>query len=75
MKDDHVSVVLEDMNGKFDAVIDSVSGLASGVKELKSLIPDVADLKGDVKVIRNAVIDQTSQLNDHEDRLTNLETV
>jgi hypothetical protein len=75
MKDDHVAVLLEDMNSKFDVVIESVSGLASGVKELKQLIPDVTELKSDVKVIKAAVTDQTTQLNDHENRITAIEAV
>jgi len=73
MKDDHVTVIIEDMNSKFDAVIESVSGLTTDVKELKKIIPDVAELKDDVKVIRVAVTDQTKQLNDHETRITSLE--
>lgn len=73
MKDDYVAVLLEDMNSKFDAVIESVSGLATDVKELKQLIPDVTELKSDVKVIKAAVTDQTTKLNDHETRITVIE--
>jgi hypothetical protein len=50
------------MNSKLDAVMESVGGLATDVKELKQLIPDAAVMKSDIKVIKAAVTDQSHQL-------------
>jgi phage-related minor tail protein len=73
MKDDHLAVLLKDMNSKFDAVTEAVTDLSSDVKELKKLIPDVAELKSDVKVIKAVVVDQSHQIRDHDSQISSLE--
>jgi hypothetical protein len=73
MKDDHVAVLLEDLSSKFDGATEAVSAMAADVRELKQLIPEIADLKADIKVIKAAVTDQTHQLNDHKIRIAGLE--
>lgn len=72
MSDNHTDLVLEDMNSKFDAVVELVSQIRDDVKTLAKQ-KDLEEVKQDVKVIRAAVIDLSSQVNDHEKRLTSLE--
>lgn len=63
MKDDHMAVLLEDLDSKFDGVIEAVSDLATDVKAMKvdvaEIKEDVADLKTDVSAIKAAVTDQS----------------
>ncbi len=75
MKNDHIAVLLENLTNQFKGVTKVVIDLAGDIHELKQLIPDIRELKSDIKIIRVAVTDQTHQLNDHEDRIISLEQV
>ena len=70
---DYTNVLLEEMNGKFDLLIEIVGGMKDEMKTLAKQT-DLEEVKADVKVVKAAVIDQTRQLNVHEARITNLET-
>jgi outer membrane murein-binding lipoprotein Lpp len=70
MKDNHVAIILERMEGKFDAFAEAMSGIPADVEQLKN---DVAIVKDDVQAIKAAVKDQSGQLSDHEERVTSLE--
>jgi len=66
---DNLEVILEDMNGKFDRMLEIVSL----TREEMATKAELEEVKSDVKVIKAAVIDQNAQLNDHERRITHLE--
>jgi outer membrane murein-binding lipoprotein Lpp len=77
MKDDHVGVLLDDINSKFDAVVEVVGSVAGDVQTLKSTVEvlkdDMYEFESDVKAIKAAVIDQTHELTDYEHRIVSLE--
>lgn len=66
---DNLEVILEDMNGKFNRMLEIVSL----TREEMATKAELEEVKSDVKVIKAAVIDQNAQLNDHERRITHLE--
>ena len=77
MKDYHVAVLLEDLNSKFDAVTELVTGVAKDVSVVKTDLAeaktDLGEVKDTVRTIKAAVTDQTHELKDHDKRLRHLE--
>lgn len=71
--DDSSSAVIEHCDDQLKGIAEAVSDLAKDVREIKQLVPDMAEVKSDVKAIKAAVTDQSLQLNDHERRITSLE--
>lgn len=70
---DHLEVILEDMNGKFDRLIE-VAAQMQDTLERTATKDELAEVKADIKVIKAAVVDHSGQLNDHEQRITHLES-
>ena len=66
------SVLLEEMNGKFDVVIEAVGQMQDQMKLLAKQ-EDLEEVKRDVADIKAAVTDHSSQLSDYEHRITSLE--
>lgn len=60
------------MNSKFDAVLEAVSQIRDDIKGLARK-DDLEEVKQDVKIIRAAVTDLSSQVTNHEQRITTLE--
>ena len=69
---DHLEVILEDMNGKFDRLIEVTVQIQDELRTKPSR-EEFDDLKADVKIIKAAVTEHSVQLNDHEKRITHLE--
>jgi len=72
---DYTDVLLEDMNTKFDVLLEAIQPLGKMSEDLHQTMQDVAELKTDVKVIKAAVTDLSTQVNDREQRVTVLETL
>lgn len=76
-KKSYHDVVLEDINGKFDTLLEIVVPMQRDVATLKEdvavLKEDVAELKSDVRTIKAALTVTSTQVHDHERRITNLE--
>lgn len=68
----YTNVILEDMNAKFDRLIEVVNGMNDALKT-KAEQEDIEEIKADVKVIKAVLTDHSSTLNDHEDRIVALE--
>lgn len=69
---DNLEVILEDMNGKFDRLIEVTDQIQDELKTKPSR-EEFDELKADVKIIKAAVTDHSAQLNNHERRITHLE--
>lgn len=69
---DNLEVILEDMNGKFDLLLESNAQIRQQLKHMATK-EELAEVKADIKVIKAAVTDHSSQLSDHEGRITQLE--
>lgn len=73
MKDDHVAVLLGDISSQMRRMAEVLSTLATR-EQLQRVEEGVAELKTDLKIVKAVVTDQSSQLQDHETRITTLET-
>lgn len=71
--DNYTNVPLEEMNGKFDAIIEAVRTVPSLVESVNALSADMEEVRDDVKIIKAAVTDTNQQVQDHEQRITRLE--
>src|SRR3990167_4397343 len=65
-------VLLEDVNGKFDVILDAVKGIRGKVDDLPTR-NEFNELKGDVKIIKAVVTQNNLEINDHNRRITKLE--
>ena len=79
MSDHYTGLILEDINHKFDIMIEALS-LTAKSSELKVINERLIDVENDVKLIYKIVSDEsqvtrkhTSTLSDHEIRITDLE--
>ena len=73
MGDQYTNTLLEEMNGKFDVVIEAVGQMQEQIKEIPKR-DEFEALKADVKIIKAAVVDHSNQIGNHEKRITRLET-
>ncbi len=61
----HFSVLMEDQNGKLDAVLEAVGDIRAKVDNLPTRV-EFDELKQDVRVIRAAVTDLSRDLAEHK---------
>ncbi|HXH26747.1 MAG TPA: hypothetical protein VNG90_02545 [Candidatus Acidoferrum sp.] len=73
-KPHYTDVLLEDMNGKFDAIMEMLIPMREELNEVKKLTAEIPELKTDIKIIKAVLTDSGKQLQDHERRITRLET-
>lgn len=71
---DNDAVLLEDMNHKFDVILEYVAPLASVPEDIRQLKEDMAEVKGDIRVIKAVITDHSALLLNHDQRLTKLES-
>lgn len=72
MKDNEFGVILEDINSKLDRLAESMSVLATE-ENLRHVDTKVDTINSKADTIQAAVIGQTAQINDHENRILSLE--
>lgn len=70
----YTDVLLEDINGKFEFIVDAVGGLQDSVRKIPKMEVRLENIEKDVKVIKLVVKDTSKQLKSHENRITKLET-
>ena len=73
MKKNYTDVLLEDMNHKFDLLLEIVGQMRDEMKTLAKQT-DLEEVKQDVKVVKAAVTDLSLQVHGHEKRFTKLKT-
>jgi hypothetical protein len=73
MSNDHTNIILEEMNSKFDAVVEAVGQMQDDIKTLAKQA-DLDEIKADIKIVKAAVVDHSNHINDHEKRVTRLES-
>lgn len=67
-----MGAILEDINGKMDRMIEAMSALASR-EEARQIDQKVDAIAADLKIVKAAVTDVSSQMNGIDHRLTALE--
>lgn len=71
--DNYTGLLLEQIRDQNKAVLEAVSDMRTDLKQLPKR-EEFDELKQDVKVIKAAVTDLSRQVNDHEQRIGELET-
>jgi len=74
MSKDYTDVLLEEMNSKFDLLLEAIAPLKQMQQDIFTTKEDVAELKADVKVIKAVVTDLSHQVNRHEKEIAELKT-
>jgi outer membrane murein-binding lipoprotein Lpp len=72
--DNYTAILLEDMNDKFDLIMEAIRPLQTLPAQVARLGEDVAELKSDMKVVKAAITDLTPQVNDIDVRVQRLES-
>ncbi len=72
-KKNYTDVLLEEMNGKFDLLLEAISPLKDMQNDMFLMKEDISELKTDVKIIKAEVTDTNVQVIEHEARITELE--
>ena len=62
----HFSVLMEDQNGKLDAMLEAVGDMQKKVAILPAMQQDIVELKQDMKVVKAAVQDVSRELAEHK---------
>ena len=75
MKDDYTGVLLEDIKDQNQKILESLAPLPQMGKDITQLQEDVSELKTDMKAVKTLVKEHSGQLNNHESRISTLETV
>lgn len=73
-KDHYAAVLLEDMNGKFDAIMEILIPMQEQVREIPKMKEDITEMKADIRTIKIAVTDTNRDLHKLERRVDVLET-
>jgi hypothetical protein len=73
MTDNHTNIILEDINGKLDLVLEAVAPIKGLQSDMGTVKEDIAELKADVKVVKAVVTSQSHSMNDYDKRIARLE--
>ena len=72
MKRDYMAILLEDMNHKFDIIMEAIQPLPTLLRDMAVLKTDVDDIKADIKIIKAAVTDHSKILLRHDREIARL---
>ncbi|HMQ95988.1 MAG TPA: hypothetical protein PKD19_02095 [Candidatus Saccharibacteria bacterium] len=72
-EDRYTNVILEEMRGQIQAVFEIVVGMQEQVQYIPAMKEDIAELKTDIKIIKQAVKDTNADLRLLDRRVTKLE--
>lgn len=73
--DDHyVGALLEDINHKFDALMEGQQAMASVPGDIAQLKSDMFDVKNDIAAIKAVAKDHEKMIKNHDKRLIRLES-
>ncbi len=70
---DYDAILLEDINHKFDAILEGQTAMAHVPGQLHEIDTRLKNVESDVKIIKTAATDQSRRLDNHEQRITRLE--
>lgn len=73
-EDDYNGILLEDMNSKFDAIMEALQPLQCLPAQVAGLTERADELSADMKVVKAAVTDLSVQVNDIDMRVQRLES-
>lgn len=70
---DRILVLVEDMNHKFDVIMEYLKPLQTLPQQVKDLTERVDVMAGDIHIMKAVLTDQSRTLNNHENRIVHLE--
>jgi hypothetical protein len=70
---ERVEFMFEDMNGKFDFIVEAISILQKDVSEMKPKVAGIPAMLEDIRNIKLISREHSLQLNSHGGRITSLE--
>jgi len=70
---ERVEFLFEDMNGKFDFLVEAVGVLQKDVAEMKPLVARIPGMAHDIHDMKQLLRSYSYQLNDHDSRIQRLE--
>ena len=73
MEHDRTTILLEDMNGKIDAILEIVAPMRQELTEVKALATLIPDIAEDIQTIKVALTATNVQAHGDEKRITHLE--
>ena len=65
--------MLEDINGKFNFLVEIMVPMRREVSEMKKSVSRIPHIEADIKTIKLALTQTNVQVKDHETRITKLE--
>lgn len=65
----YTDILLEDMNAKFDVVLEAVGAMRDEIKTLARQ-DDLVEVKHDMKIVKAAVTDLSDEVRDHSRQLS-----
>ncbi len=71
----YVAVLLEEVRDQYKTVLEAVGGMQKNVALIPEMREDISEMKQDIKVLKAALTDTNHQVQDHEVRISRLETV
>ncbi len=66
--------ILEDINSKFDAILEIVIPMKKKVDRIPQIESDIAGIRADTRTMRIAMTETNKQVGNHETRITRLES-
>jgi hypothetical protein len=66
MKKDHFEFLLEDVNDKFDLILEMVTALLPLRGQVQAIDDRLAGVESDVKIIKRVVKEHSRELRDHD---------
>lgn len=74
VKADYIAVVVEDMNAKFDLILEIVRPLTPLPQQIREVSEKVDHVEAEIGVIKKVIRQHSDSLRDHKDRLCQLES-
>lgn len=71
----YTGILLEDINSKFDMLVELVMPLTLLPAAVAQLQEDIAEMKADIKILKKVAGDHSGKLHNHEFRISRLESV
>jgi len=67
-----LDIVLEDVNDKFQTLIEGQTAMASVPEDIRQLKEDMSEVKGDIRAIKAVVTDHSALLLNHDQQLADM---
>lgn len=74
MSSEDARLILEHVDSQFDRINEALKEIQKQVAEIPSMTEEIADLRDDMRAVKAAIAATNEDVQDHDKRLTRLET-